>query len=99
MSDSKLTKEDLFNFIRLGGKIVVSGAGTVLDAAKSKIAELTDSEEALQRRVAAKFRAMVDSGCTEAEARKAIDEIMKVRLNRAFEKCVKPESDSTTGKR
>ena len=98
MSDSKLTKEDLFNFVKLGGKIIVSGAGTVLDAAKSKIAELTDSEEAFGERIEAKFKAMVKSGLSEAEARKAIDDLVKTRLARAFEKCAKPSGDSASGK-
>lgn len=90
MAGSNLTKKDLFNFVMLGKKIVTSGAGTVLDAAKSKIAELTDSEEAFQRRVVVQVQALVESGFTEAEARKAVNDRIKNRLDRAFEKCAKP---------
>ncbi len=98
MADSNLTKRDILNFLNLGRKIAVSGAGTVLDAARSKIAELTDSEEVFQRRVAAQIQALVETGFTEAEARKAVDDRMKSRLDRAFEKCAKPSGDSATGK-
>lgn len=98
MSDSKLTKKDLLNFFILGKKIVVSGAGTVLDMAKSKVAELTDSEETLQRRVTVQVQALIDSGFTEAEARKAIEERAKDRLNKAFEKLTKPAGDNAAGK-
>src|SRR3989338_741645 len=98
MSESNLTKMDVINFLNLGRRIVVSGAGAVLGAAKSKIAELTDSEEAFQGRIAAKFNAMVKSGLGEAEARKAIDDLIKTRLDRAFEKCAKPVGDSDAGK-
>lgn len=94
MSDSNLTKKDIFDFVMLGKKIVVSGAGTVLDVARSKIAELTDSEEAFQKRVSTKLKAMTDSGFTEAEARKAVDTIMKDRLDKAFEKSAKPTGDN-----
>lgn len=98
MAGSNLTKKDLFDFVMLGKKIVTSGAGTVLDAAKSKIAELTNSEEAFQKRVAAKMKAFVDAGCSETEARKAIDDLFRGRLDRAFEKCAKPTGDSITEK-
>lgn len=98
MADSSLTKRDLFNFIMLGKKIVTSGAGTVLDAAKSKIAELTDSEEALQRRVTAQVKALVETGFTEAEARKAIEDRTKSRLDKVFEKCAKLASDNAERK-
>jgi Holliday junction resolvasome RuvABC DNA-binding subunit len=98
MADSNLTKKDVFNFLNLGRKIVVSGAGAVLDAAKSKIAELTDSEEAFQKRIATQVQALVETGFTEAEARKAVDDRMKGRLDRAFEKCAKPSGDSAERK-
>lgn len=98
MADSNLTKKDVLNFLNLGRKIAVSGAGTVLNAAKSKIAELTDSEEAFGERIGAKFKAMVKSGLSEAEARKAIDDLVKGRLARAFEKCAKPAGGSATRK-
>lgn len=98
MSDRTLIKKDVFNFLNLGRKIVISGAGAVMDAARSKIAELTDSEETFQKRVAAKVKAMVDSGFTEAEARKAIDDLFNGRLDRAFEKCARPSDISATGK-
>ncbi len=98
MADSSLTKRDVFNFLNLGRKIAVSGAGTVLSVAKSKIAELTDSEEAFQRRVASQVQTLVKAGFTEAEARKAVDDRMKSRLDRAFEKCAKPSGDSAAEK-
>ena len=98
MADRTLTKTDVLKFLNLGRKIAVSGAGAVLDAAKSKIAELTDSEEAFGERIEAKFKAMVKSGLSEAEARKAIDDLVKTRLARAFEKCAKPSGDSASGK-
>lgn len=99
MADSTLTKKDVFNFLNLGRKIAVSGAGAVLDVAKSKIAELTDSEEAFGERITTKFKAMVKSGLSEVEARKAIDDLVRARLDRAFEKCAKPSSgDSAVGK-
>lgn len=94
MSESNLTKRDVLNFVMLGKKIVTSGAGTVLDAVKSKVAELTDSEEVMQRRVAVQVQALVDSGFTQEEARKAINDRMKSRLDRAFENLSKPVSDN-----
>ncbi len=98
MADSTLTKRDMFNFLNLGRKIAVSGAGAVLGAARSKIAELTDSEEAFGERIAVKFKAMVGSGLTEAEARKAINDLFKARLDRAFEKCAKSAGDNAAEK-
>lgn len=95
---SNLTKKDVFNFLNLGRKIAVSGAGAILDATKSKIAELTDSEEAFQERIAAKFKAMVKTGLSEVEARKAINDLVRHRLDVAFEKCAKPSGDSAVGK-
>lgn len=92
MSDSNLTKTDVFNFLNFGRKIAVSGVGAVLGAAKSKIAELTDSEEAFQRQIAAKLKAMVRTGLSEAEARKAIYGLVRHRLDKAFKKCVKPDN-------
>ncbi|MDP3696776.1 MAG: hypothetical protein Q8R55_01965 [Candidatus Taylorbacteria bacterium] len=98
MSDSNLTKKDLFNFFMLGKKIVVSGAGTVLDAVKSKVAELTDSEEAFQKRVTSQVQVLVDSGgFTEAEARQAIEDRITNRLDKAFEKRTNPAGDNVTG--
>ncbi len=96
MSDSNLTKKDVFDFLMLGKKIVFSGAGTVLVAAKSKVAELTDSELALEKQVAAKVKAMVSSGLTEAKARKAVNDIMKARLDKALKKSAKSSGDTAT---
>lgn len=98
MSESNLTKRDVLNFVMLGKKIVVSGAGTVLDAVKSKVAELTDSEEAMQRRVATQVQALVDSGWSEVEARKAVNDRMKSRLDRAFENLSKSAGDNAASK-
>lgn len=98
MSESNLTKMDVLNFVMLGKKIVVSGAGTVLDMARSKVAELTDSEEAMQRRVAVQVQALIDSGFTQEEARKAINDRIKSRLDRAFENLSKPAGDNAASK-
>ena len=98
MADSNLTKRDVLNFLMLGKKIFVSGAGTVLEAAKSKVAELTNSEDVRQRRVASQFKAMVDSGLTEAEARQAITDLESSRLKRAFEKLTKPAGDNAASR-
>lgn len=87
--ESKLTKVDVFNFLNLGRKIVSSGAGSIVDAAKSKIAELTDSEDAFQKRVTSQLQALRSANFSEEEARKAVEDRMKNRLDKAFEKCVK----------
>lgn len=98
MADSNLTKKDVLNFLNLGRKIAFSGAGAVLNVVRSKIAELTDSEEVFQRRVAVQVQSLVENGFTEAEARKAIDDRMKGRLDKAFEKCAKPTINSAMEK-
>ncbi|OGN09125.1 MAG: hypothetical protein A3C61_00980 [Candidatus Yanofskybacteria bacterium RIFCSPHIGHO2_02_FULL_39_10] len=94
MADSTLTKKDVLNFLNLGRKIVFSGASTALGVAKSKIVDLIDSDEALQKRVEAQVQALIRAGFTEAEAVKAITDKMKSRFDRAVEKITNPDSNS-----
>ncbi len=99
MADSNLTKMDVLNFLNLGRKIAVSGAGAVLDVARSKLVELTDSEQALQRRVAAQVKGLVEAGFSEAEAYKAIADRMKNRVDRAIQEFNKKPSGDNAEKK
>ncbi|MBI2064744.1 MAG: hypothetical protein HYT62_01680 [Candidatus Yanofskybacteria bacterium] len=98
MADRTLTKKDVLTFLNLGRKIAVSGAGAVLDTAKSKIADLIDSDEALQRRVEAQVQALLRAGFTELEARKAVFDRMRTRIDNAFQKSANPIGDNIVKK-
>ena len=93
MADRTLTKKDVLTFLNLGRKIAVSGAGALLDTAKSKIADLIDSDEALQRRFEAQVQALIRAGFTEAEGRKAVLDRMKARIENAIERNYRSTSD------